>query len=302
MESDSEDDTYDWSSLGARVLKRGEKDHAPDGTVVQQSYIQRSREAMYTALAYTAHTSEKHLLEADWLEDRQLGSIRKQKGNMLMTMGWSESTQLLVHPEELVYLCQRGSLVCYLNNEKLDLAGVMALCLKTGLTAEKMAVYSNLKKLGFIVRRPDQVNEVSEPVIPHINKQSLYSAVVWRLFGTWFSKLAWQRIYTSFLSIYCDLQAVELRKNQAARAEFDFHAYKPGTKFKKTSPPKPDFCVRVLEAKKLPTLALIESDFASTSAIEYKNMKLGFRNFIAAVVDNGIVSYVRMTETAAQSP
>lgn len=298
MESESDEEGRDWSQLGARVLKRGEKDHAPDGTLVQQSYLQVSREAMYTALSHKQVAAEKHLLEADWDAARRVGRVRKQKGNALMTIGWSESTQVLLHPEEVVYLCQRGSLRCYRDEKELSLAQVMSLCLGPELSHDQFAVYANLKKLGFIVRRAPECTRTE--FYPRQGRYPLLTSGVWLLLGRYLHRMAWRPLYTSYSGVYRDLRVVGLKPNlQGGTGRFDFYAWKPGTKFKKTSPPDPDFRIRVVAADCMPCLADIEADLALSGPGEDKGMRYGYRQFVFAVVDNGVISYLRAAETAA---
>lgn len=55
---DIEDDIQDWNALNKLtknsevIPKRGEKDFEPDGTSVQSSLLDDSRNAMYQALSY----------------------------------------------------------------------------------------------------------------------------------------------------------------------------------------------------------------------------------------------------------
>ncbi|OJJ44940.1 hypothetical protein ASPZODRAFT_99985 [Penicilliopsis zonata CBS 506.65] len=90
-----------------------------------------------------------------------------------------------------------------------------------------------------------------------------------------------------------------------------FHVYKPSTPFRKTAPPEPDFRIAVIDARAqttLPTLlqlgALLEStplDPPRGEKMErmlYMRLRHGYRNVILAVVDQGVVSYLRIGDAA----
>ncbi|GMM51009.1 tRNA splicing endonuclease subunit [Starmerella bacillaris] len=335
MESDSDDGGQDWTLLGANVLKRGEKDHAPDGTVIQQTQLQKSREVMYTALSEPVVISEKNLVEADWDSVRNIGRVRKQKGTFFMTMGWSEHENVYLYPEEVIYLCQRGSMRCYLNNEPLSVEGVMSICLKY-VSTEWYDVYSNFKKLGFIVRRCElETRKVSKAQVSTTqtvpsqksgrkndneikkikNELSVYyppiiTRIAWFLLGSRFNSFAWRPSYIVYSTLFKDLTAVKVRQNidvAPQKERFDFFVYKPGTKFKKSDPPEADYRIRVVSADQVPELNKIEKELQIAQKVgnfykdPVKRMRLGYRTFIYAVVDNGVISYVKVTETGAPS-
>lgn len=86
-----------------------------------------------------------------------------------------------------------------------------------------------------------------------------------------------------------------------------FHAWKPNTNYKKTSPPPPDYRICVLDARttSMPTLTqigdLLDSmpdDFVTKDKVGRleARIKHGKRNVILAVVDVGIVSYLRLSD------
>lgn len=89
------------------------------------------------------------------------------------------------------------------------------------------------------------------------------------------------------------------------------HVYKPSTAFRKTAPPEPDFRVAVINARThttMPTLAQIGSLLDSTpldpptgdkmDRMLYLRLRQGYRNIILAVVDQGVVSYLRVADAA----
>ena len=90
-----------------------------------------------------------------------------------------------------------------------------------------------------------------------------------------------------------------------------FHVWKPSTPFKKSAPPTPEFRVAVLSTRdqaSMPTMtqlgALLEStplDPPSGEKMErmmYMRLRHGYRHVILAVVDQGVVSYLRVADSA----
>lgn len=90
-----------------------------------------------------------------------------------------------------------------------------------------------------------------------------------------------------------------------------FHVYKPNTPIKKTAPPPPDFRIAVINAREttsFPTLAQLGALLESTpldpprgekmERLLYMRLRHGHRNVVLAVVDQGVVSYLRVADSA----
>ncbi|PYH34207.1 tRNA splicing endonuclease subunit [Aspergillus neoniger CBS 115656] len=90
-----------------------------------------------------------------------------------------------------------------------------------------------------------------------------------------------------------------------------FQIYKPSTPFKKSAPPTPDFRLAVVNARThttIPTSAQLGALLESTpldppvgekmSRQLYQRLRYGYRNVILAVVDEGVVSYLRIADSA----
>ncbi|EAW06730.1 tRNA-splicing endonuclease subunit SEN54 family protein [Aspergillus clavatus NRRL 1] len=89
-----------------------------------------------------------------------------------------------------------------------------------------------------------------------------------------------------------------------------FHVYKPSTPFRKTAPPAPDFRIAVVDSRthSMPTVsqlgALLESTPLDPPRGEkmdrqlYMRLRQGYRNVILAVIDQGVVSYLRVADAA----
>ncbi|KAJ5120806.1 uncharacterized protein N7515_010194 [Penicillium bovifimosum] len=90
-----------------------------------------------------------------------------------------------------------------------------------------------------------------------------------------------------------------------------FHVYKPSTPFKKSAPPPPEFRIAVVSTRDqttMPTLMQLGSLLESTpldpprgekmDRMMYMRLRHGYRNVIMAVVDQGVVSYLRVADSA----
>jgi tRNA-splicing endonuclease subunit Sen54 len=88
-----------------------------------------------------------------------------------------------------------------------------------------------------------------------------------------------------------------------------FHIYKPSPTFRKSAPGLPDFRIAVVDAHTTitPTLAELSALLESTpfapppermSKQNFQKLRHGYRNVVLAVVDQGVLSYLRMSEAA----
>ncbi len=93
-----------------------------------------------------------------------------------------------------------------------------------------------------------------------------------------------------------------------------YHVYKPTTPYRKTSPPAPDFHLAVIDARARPTMPNLtelgylleemplhdpkEDEKLKKSRPEMR-LKAGTRSVVLAVVDNGVVSFLRLAETGS---
>lgn len=90
-----------------------------------------------------------------------------------------------------------------------------------------------------------------------------------------------------------------------------FHVYKPSTPFRKTAPPAPDFRIAVVNCRtqtSIPTASQLGALLENTpldpprgekmDRMLYMRLRHGYRNVILAVVDQGVVSYLRIADAA----
>ncbi len=91
------------------------------------------------------------------------------------------------------------------------------------------------------------------------------------------------------------------------RIRCSFHVWKPTSAFKKANPPPPDFRIAVINAREesFPVLEQLDDLLQTvpyspppegTEGQVYKRLKHGYRNVLLAIVDQGVVSYLRVAD------
>jgi len=192
------------------------------------------------------------------------------------------------------------------------------------ITLQKFQVYSNLKRLGYkVLRAPATSSEV-----PPGHTERPTSVLQW-LFSLIprssqhkrpYGPLVQPGLYRAYGPIYQQLDLLPRHKPSPhptspwpAQDPFQihFHVWKSSTTFSKTRPPPPDFYLSVVDAQEsaVPTVeemgALLDSSPYSPPKDEWKGpgrlyarLKNGYRNVILAVVDHGVVNYLRLAEAA----
>ncbi|GAB1214717.1 hypothetical protein ATERTT37_003886 [Aspergillus terreus] len=189
-----------------------------------------------------------------------------------------------------------------------------------GLTVERYSVYAGLRRLGYtLVRAPgwadeeDEEDSAADAERPQTQTQTRGPGLagVLERFMRWFHSppttavgpVAGVGIHRSYN------RPASVRTTPPYRVVL--HVYKPSTAFRKTAPPEPDFRVAVINARThttMPTLAQIGSLLDSTpldpptgdkmDRMLYLRLRQGYRNIILAVVDQGVVSYLRVADAA----
>ncbi|KAL3479315.1 tRNA splicing endonuclease subunit [Aspergillus californicus] len=203
-----------------------------------------------------------------------------------------------------------------------------------GLTMERFSVYTGLKRLGYtLTRAPGWTDggEAEGAQLPEAdNRKSLIRqgaglAGIFTRFLTWLrdstptsamgpvAGLGFHHSYSdiyrklSLIPYYDPVTAVSSQQPELPYAVV-FHVYKPSPSFRKSAPPSPDFRIAVINARThtaMPTLAQIGSLLESTPIDAprsdkslYMRLRNGYRNVILAVVDQGVVSYLRVADSA----
>lgn len=192
------------------------------------------------------------------------------------------------------------------------------------ITLQKFQVYSNLKRLGYKVLRAPAPS--AEPSSGHAERATSVWQWLFSLIPTSTSRppaygsLVRPGLYRSYRPIYEQLHLIP-RHNPSSQPsspwptqdpfQIHFHVWKSSTTFSKTRPPHPDFYLSIVDAQEssVPTLeemaALIDSSPFAPPKEEWKGpgrlyarLKNGHRNVILAVVDHGVVNYLRLAEAA----
>jgi tRNA-splicing endonuclease subunit Sen54 len=132
--------------------------------------------------------------------------------------------------------------------------------------------------------------------------------------------LVQSKLYRSYSEIYRRLALINYHDPTTQLAPSDpefttdpafritYHVWKPGSQtYKKSAPGTPDFRVAVINAREtnVPTLEQLSTLLETTpydppfeTAQLYAKLKYGYKNVILAVVDQGVVSYLRIADAA----
>ncbi len=202
---------------------------------------------------------------------------------------------------------------------------------------EQYQVYANLKRTGYVVNRaPPPIREFElegEDLNPSTmannldQREGLLTWLIKKILPEKpikhapFGPLVTAGLYRSHNDIYKRLSIIPShrptptptpKKETVEPYKLTFHIYKPARipTFAKSSPGLPDFRICVVDARdtSVPTLDQITGLLESTpwdppvlgggDAKSYVRLKHGYRNVILAVVDQGIISYLGMSEGA----
>ena len=166
------------------IPRRGEKDFEPrntigtgTGTKLQQHLLDKSRNAMFTALTGARGTNSRSMSHAIWLPGIARAHVIHARGKHFATLGASVSRdgskkRLELLPEEALYLFERGSLFCWKQSspdavypEELEddtpapgqpmsvQQGYAEMLGHENLSLDHYQVYAYLKRLGYNVLR-----------------------------------------------------------------------------------------------------------------------------------------------------
>ena len=322
-DSDEEEDAQaaDYRFLGAMLKSkkdyalpsRGEKDFEPDGTNKQDKILTASRDAMYDALSVEREITAKNYIRATWVPDLKLARIEKHhvKGPMFKAMGKVDRENICwVLPEELLYLVERGNVECFYQDKEIamSLQAAYAECIPH-ITLDYFQVYAYLKRAGFMVLR---TRERKPPDPPSASRLfALLDRLAW-LWRPAKGVIRRDQVYYSFRQVYRRLQYISHHTldtryvpNHDNTLHISFDVWKPNTHFRKSNPGIPDFQVAVLDASTndLFTQCDVDRLFASLPLREnakkspFARLKEGHRNFVLAVVDLGVISFLNVGDT-----
>ena len=202
-----------------------------------------------------------------------------------------------------------------------------------GLTLERYTVYAGLKRSGYIVQRaptwyPADHAETTVPPQPH--PFTMTPSIFHRLYAFFsppappsepspFGPLVQPGLYRSYAPIYRRLALIPFHDPTISPAPPSpspchplirptYHVWKPTSSFRKTAPPTPDYRICVLNARNDPFPLLDQLDDlmrympyepppTGSEGKTYVRLRHGYKSVILAVVDQGIVSYIRVGDT-----
>lgn len=202
---------------------------------------------------------------------------------------------------------------------------------KDGLTLEQFTVYQYLKRSGYnVFRAKDNLHNIPRPgdnTISTTKPPPSSLAELWRWLSTPSAPNTKERarlgpllkpgLYRSYDDIYRQLSLISFHDPRTQSAitapttqpspglTITWHVYKSDHKFKKTAPGPPDFYISVLSARETSFATDLELD-ALLQQTPYhapvatdplgKKLKQGYRNVILAVVDQGVSSFIDISD------
>ncbi|GAP91858.1 putative tRNA splicing endonuclease subunit [Rosellinia necatrix] len=198
------------------------------------------------------------------------------------------------------------------------------------ISLEKYQVYANLRRTGYrVLRTIPSPPQSSLSQTPQSLSQWLFS-LLWNTNSSntvqhgrsGYGPLVRPGLYRSYTPIFEQLALVQRHRPARLTPEapqpqdpfkIHFHVWKSTSSFTKTKPPPPDFQMAVIDARgsNVPTLEQLDTLLLSTPwdpphndtgkqgpGFIYKRLKHGWRNSILAIVDRGLISYMRFGEMA----
>jgi tRNA-splicing endonuclease subunit Sen54 len=200
------------------------------------------------------------------------------------------------------------------------------------VSLERYTVYTNLKRAGYIVSRAPEWDPTAPRHSHHYQTLPDQAPSLFiRLFGRFFAEeeikhpaygpLVKPGLYRSYKPIYHQMSIIPRHKPSPVPKEIEsqhpysvvFELWKPSRipTFAKSNPGNPDFRIAITDSRSscLPTLTQFTSLLESTPwdppnsnwigpGKTYRRLRHGWRNVILAVVDQGIISYLRIGEAA----
>ncbi|KAK3304375.1 uncharacterized protein B0T15DRAFT_536346, partial [Chaetomium strumarium] len=193
------------------------------------------------------------------------------------------------------------------------------------ISLQKFQVYSNLKRCGYNVLRAPPVSR--QPTPP---TRMPITTTLWQWFSTLlttspqhlpYGPLVQPGLYRSYASIYRQMALLPRHKPSTSSQQtittaepftIHFHIWKAAQKWTKLRHPPPDFRLAVVDAQQsaVPSLSEISALLAATPPAPgkpewtghpgrlYARLKHGHRNVLVAVVDHGVINYMRCAEAA----
>ena len=196
------------------------------------------------------------------------------------------------------------------------------------ISLAKYQVYAHLRRSGYIVLRAPESSSTSASTTdtsPWSLSDWLFSLIKWESHAKPtppYGPLVSPGVYRGYRPMYNNLSIIPRHKPTASPPssvappeepfKIFYHVWKPtGGAFAKTNPPPPDFRIAVADTldSYLPTLEQLDSLLGCTpmdlpnpewkgNGRMHQRLKHGHRNVLVAIVDAGLVNYMRFAEGA----
>ena len=197
------------------------------------------------------------------------------------------------------------------------------------VSLQKFQVYSNLKRCGYNVLRAPPIPK-QPPAVPN-PPPSASSTTLWQWLASLISPASSPRhkpygplvqpgLYRSYAAVYRQMallprhKPVPVAQQGPPREPFavHFHVWKAAQRWTKLRHPPPDFYVAVVDAQATAVPSLDEAarllaatppapgkpEWAGHPGRLYARLKHGHRHVLVAVVDHGVINYMRFAEAA----
>ncbi|KXL50004.1 hypothetical protein M433DRAFT_132476 [Acidomyces richmondensis BFW] len=206
------------------------------------------------------------------------------------------------------------------------------------LTFERYSVYAGLKRAGYTVLRAPTWADATSPPGPKCFPTrrpwqvglNNFTRFLWRRWICSQSQkcaskarigpLVKPGLYRSYNDIYHRLEMIKwydptspdnfqhgISPSTDPQFRITYHVWKPGSAYKKSNPGPPDFHIAVVNGRNtnIPTLEQLNG-LLQTAPFEppeanaqiYQKLKHGYKNVILAVVDQGVISYLKIADAA----
>jgi len=239
-------------------------------------------------------------------------------------------------PEETIYLVERGNMQCWWEDGiPMTLQAVYTACLEAAGGLDSYQVYAYLKRCGYIIYRslgsngqevPEQslrfsYDDIVKPALQQIYNLSSPFFALFALKDRPYGPLLPPGAYKSYQEIYKKITIKENKKLPSSSSSMTSESlsphpsipvldiYKPKPQFKKSNPGTPDFRIIVISARDTTIPSLTDLDkilsaagcHVSAQQIDGKKtpiqkLKQGKSSIILAIVDSGVISFVRFTD------
>ncbi|CAI8039487.1 tRNA-splicing endonuclease subunit Sen54 [Geodia barretti] len=208
----------------------GEKRLRLEGTPEETEKLHHYLSGQMAAQSAPRATSRRSMSTVRWDLTTQLASVITQKGSHWATHGHTHSGQLVLEPHETLFLMEMGCLEVEIAGGHANLQQVYGTIICDSLTLQEYTVIASLKRSGFVVKRC-LVSWLS----PNTDSDANSSAGI-----TIDARLE--------LVPSCPL-CHPMPPPSSPPLQSLLEVYRPGSKFKKSSPSPPQFRVCVASAR-----------------------------------------------------